>query len=571
MEGSSAVADPAVEVSQPKVINRARRIRIDPVLYRTTINGRNTHLVGPRAISIELYRLGHRASAKETQVRDIQRKIWECEYDDTGVAIWRLKHGKDVELEEKIQLALLTTLPPAPHESLESKKCEIPGIPVPSNQSLIPRAPLPPQPVPVPHMKRSALTDERQTYLNILRSLGTQSSSHELDSDLLQSLSVQGSSHHAKDGCVDELAVEDSFEVVGGDFKATTAAYTYQDETCDLRSTNPTSAVDGIVKINLSSELQLDTHVLRLKGGAAQPNKRKRKSARRSNSPTGSQSTREPLPTNPTEQISSFQDSHTGHTVRAISEEPTHVDTDLKAERHSYLLMAQQITSHPTAAADILEEVGQGSRQAVERQKLKEANRRGGLTGESEDEPFIEIVPQTDISPVVQGNMKQLPGEEETHLQSEIQLSSLSEMFRAKESDQIGFTLQGALAGMELELESPTISDDFKVQQSSTSDNLTTRTANGMDASVHPSRLALSKSVPVQIKSLQTGDKRRSLYFPLPVDEEPQYDILTSIANSLSTQGVPPCTFSVTAQGLPGRWRTFMRTETTCVTLSCLL
>ncbi|EHS64591.1 hypothetical protein PGTUg99_005699 [Puccinia graminis f. sp. tritici] len=91
-----------------RVPTRARRIRIDPTIYRAAIKNRKTHLLGPRAISIEQYKLGFSGGAKDVKKSQANRLLWECQLGEDGHAVWRLTNCGDVIQEERVALSSST-------------------------------------------------------------------------------------------------------------------------------------------------------------------------------------------------------------------------------------------------------------------------------------------------------------------------------------------------------------------------------------------------------------------------------------------------------------------------------
>ncbi|EGG03061.1 uncharacterized protein MELLADRAFT_65767 [Melampsora larici-populina 98AG31] len=525
-EKSDVEADVTVQPVSSKPLTRARRVRIDPASYRAAINGRNTHLVGPRAISIELYRLGHRAGAKDTKIKDMNRKIWECEHLD-GKVIWRLKDGQDVEVEEEVQLHSYTN-PSLPINDVKDSNHDNPT----SSQAISATTSIPlsvdpgvvKSPVAVQKPVTSTLTAERQSYLEILRKLEPRPPSPRPDIS------------HVNIAILDDMSADDSrgeevVEVINGNFHHST--------TMDAQQEYPPYSTSESEAAQSGSP---DPSVLRLKGGAPQSTKRKKKSRPSSQSAT--------------EEVSSVEvsqmDIDTDHGLTSQVQETgesTEMSPDLEAERKSYLHMAKEITSLPSNNNEVLEEVGPGYRAVVERQKAKEAKNRMDMDTEPQDDDAIEFVPQTDISnlitkPMIEGikDIKQTP-------HSEVQLSTLSDMFKAKETDQIGFTLQDALIGVELEAENM---DDVELSLPDpvVSHDTRSRSSHRINSSIHPSRMALKDSESTSLNVKADTQNRKHLFFPLPVEEDDTLGLPKSVFENLRDQSSLTC------------WRTFKRTET---------
>ncbi|KAI9609567.1 hypothetical protein H4Q26_007527 [Puccinia striiformis f. sp. tritici PST-130] len=91
-----------------RVPSRARRIRIDPTVYRAAIKNRKTHILGPRAISIEQYKLGFIGGAKDIKKGQTTRLLWQCQPGENGSVVWKLTNGDDLAQEERVQLSDFT-------------------------------------------------------------------------------------------------------------------------------------------------------------------------------------------------------------------------------------------------------------------------------------------------------------------------------------------------------------------------------------------------------------------------------------------------------------------------------
>ncbi|KAG0143137.1 hypothetical protein CROQUDRAFT_49227 [Cronartium quercuum f. sp. fusiforme G11] len=524
--------------------NRARRVRIDPVSYRLALNGRNTHLIGPRAISIELYRLGHRAAAKETKVKDIHRKIWECEDDDDGRVVWRLKHGDKVEVEERVKVH--------PHINARSSVTGTQNRFI-TNQASKPltKVSLPSVPLST-HLHRAAdqpnrplrLTAERQSHLAILRGLEAHPTCPEHEPINTSSFFPITSKSEGRD----------EFEVVKAQSNSSLDVDTERED-----SRSSISKFKTLMNVNLPTSPRND--VLRLKGGYAPPTKRKRKSRPSSQSLNEDSPSTEPFSITPQEGTTV---NTLAEAVGSFSDACDSFNPDLVAERKTYMHMAQKIASLPHDPSEALEEVGQGSKDVVERQKIKEENRRMVMASDAEDESPIEVVPQSNISILEPFNAISQEIRQEQKFNSEVKVSSLSKMFQAKEPDQIGFTLQDALAGVELEMEDPIAFMDVPqlvLPDSSRRTDLMTRDTNRADCSIHPSRLALTQSTSNPLGINETGQTRKHLFFALPVDPNHDLGIPASAFDLIRQQSALDCKFSMGSQGVLGEWRSFVRTE----------
>ncbi|KAH9821293.1 hypothetical protein DFH28DRAFT_952112 [Melampsora americana] len=531
-EKSDAEADVTVQLAVSKPLTRARRIRIDPASYRAAINGRNTHLVGPRAISIELYRLGHRAGAKDTKIKDMNRKMWECEHLD-GKVIWRLKDGQDVEVEEEVQLHSYNnpslpindskdsnTRDPTSSQAIQATK----SILYPVDSGIVKTLDVVQKP------RTLTLTAERQSYLEILRKLEPRPHSPQPDISHVNLADLDGSSADESTG--DEVA-----EAINGEFYHSTTMNAQQEPPSYFTSESE------------DTHSGLDSSVLRLKGGAPQSTKRKKKSRPSSQSVT--------------EDLSSMEvcqmDIDTDHGTSQVPEigESNDFTLDLKAERKTYLNMAKEITSLPSNNNEVLEEVGPGYRAVVERQKAKEAKNRMDIETDLQDDEMIEFVPQTDISNLIsQPAIEEIKEPKQTP-HSEVQLSTLSDMFKAKETEQIGFTLQDILIGVELETENPNDVEAVPV----VSHDTRSRSSHRINSSIHPSRMALKESESTSFNVKEDLQTRKHLFFPLPVEDGDTLGLPKSVFENLKEQSSLTCKFSMVPEDLTG-WRTFKRTET---------
>ncbi|PLW48350.1 hypothetical protein PCASD_02912 [Puccinia coronata f. sp. avenae] len=106
--GPSEGNDPLETSDCVRVPTRARRIRIDPTIYRAAIKNRKTHILGPRAMSIQQYNLGFGGGAKDVKKSQATQVMWECELGEDDHVVWRLATGSDVVQEERVQLSSCT-------------------------------------------------------------------------------------------------------------------------------------------------------------------------------------------------------------------------------------------------------------------------------------------------------------------------------------------------------------------------------------------------------------------------------------------------------------------------------
>lgn len=186
----------------PRPPNRARRVRIDPTQYGpsssiSTTKGKGTpsapkrHLVGPREVTTELYRLGYGGGAKAG--KDRASRTWKCEERD-GEVVWTLNDG---EAEETVSLRRKASAQ-APNTSSRQASAS----PVHTEIPLHLRHPSKPteHSAPSPSDLALQIASERRSHLALLSALGGSSDNDAALEDVHEGLRAAVERQKAREG-----------------------------------------------------------------------------------------------------------------------------------------------------------------------------------------------------------------------------------------------------------------------------------------------------------------------------------------------------------------------------------
>ncbi|KAI8448846.1 hypothetical protein BY996DRAFT_7547727 [Phakopsora pachyrhizi] len=448
--------------------NRARRIKIDPTVYHSKLKNGKAHLLSTRAISIEQFKLGFSGGAKEKNKIRIDRKMWECETTgETGVVIWRLKEGSNVVHEEKIKLSSSTSRQ-LPVQSLDVKNvdkeanfhvietCEVSKL----TKNIVSSA--------FPGLQ---LDSERQSHLAIFQNLYPGQSMS--DSCRLKSKSFK--EHSSPKGSETQTPVS-RFDCVAEDVQECKET-SILECVCSGSTSCSSSDIKPYSPGNQINEAQAT--VLRLRGGGDAKLLSRKKSRKRKKTTDLDSET-------PSTCISQKQAEGD---EKDLEKDPADEDIaiELKRERERYISLASQVVFERCDPLGALEDVGQGSREAVERQKVKELRHNINFGSE------IEFVPPIDEAfyskrnrkknywkrskikqPKMKGEVFYVEAERKDKKKAKRSIKTvevknlqdskskkLTEIFKPKESENVEFRLADVLNEIELDDETDVLNLKF--------------------------------------------------------------------------------------------------------------
>ncbi|MBW0489033.1 hypothetical protein O181_028748, partial [Austropuccinia psidii MF-1] len=613
--------------------NRARRARIDPTVYRAAIKNRKTHLLGPRAISIEQYRLGFVGGAKDIKNSQGNRPFWACDYANDGEVIWKLQNGMDGPRQEKVRLS---------ESTLKKVKESQPSCFSQSSNSFSP----------VPQFLR-----EYYSPSNILSKLNSTPNRNESAvGDNMDVFKVVEDSQSI--GLRQEKPTsDDNLGSLGKNSHTSNknSLPAFLDSNSAIEQFNTDLNLSGVYTTHACAP----NSPLRLKGGAP---------SKRLHHPAGKDKACE-------RESAAFQSN-----PDAPSSIDQELSAQLKLERQKYVSLASQLISQTVDNAVALEDVGQGSQDAVKRQKAKERKqwqmRSHQLNGEPtevagavkahshnhyEGEPdvalacrdgdiiskdslasqktskkkvavisnpgsdhnlsnsFQSIAAQSealakrsqlqvtllsesnDSRPASAKYVKQLlqnevdgarnnfnvepsemcgpPQKTRTNVDIrsntndkmneipsltkhgyDIQMSNLTDMFKAKEAEKVEFRLSDNLGEFELEDNNPLTCDMDKktdVDVSNLKPDLNKQLRS--QTSIHPSRLMGEESGLMKLTAQPNDDGLRTPFFVFPMDDDPESRAIWSLLSPEHQARVQQQCLRPAASSLG--WRTFFRTE----------
>ncbi|KNZ55035.1 hypothetical protein VP01_2786g1 [Puccinia sorghi] len=488
--------------NRARVPTRARRIRIDPTVYRAAIKNRKTHILGPRAISIEQHKLGFSGGAKDVKKTKATRLLWECQLGEDGHVVWRLKNGGDSVREERVPVSYCTL------QNLKEADQPHPT----ENPSINPYRPTE---TPTSPGSQTSNSPHRSLYSSFFHSHG-ESSILSAKQNIGPNVMEEAHGRNPNQGPDDPVSIDqisgqlapvdlfDTFVPVGNgeSFSATIRL-------------SPSNQAERSPSSNSEDPLDLSSiPTLRLRGGAS--SKRPRRSQK------------QPKPLDP---ISLSPGAFPVHPPLDPGETPSAeaLSAIMKEERQRYLVLASQTVTKTIDKAEVLEEVGQGSQAAVERQKAKEqrqgwdfddaiengsspsgtsalssktsskVNKMGAVDQDVAASPNFDE--QVQVSDGIDKSIawttfksEQIADQANPGNTSSIQLTDLTDMFQAKEVEKTKFRLTDVLGGMELDEDVLGLDVESKMDATqSGSDIRFEKGGSGQlaqsKAFVHPSRL----------------------------------------------------------------------------------
>lgn len=351
-----------------KVLTRARRTRIDPTSYRAAIKNRKAHILGPRAISIEQYKLGFISGAKDVRKSQLTRPMWQCQVLDGGQVVWSLQNGNQAAQEERMLLSdfTLKQMKEANRISVSPVRSQFSG----NYDPCLPRQP-------ISQLQRSS---------SVSCSSGHQP--HQSDLGPIHRSSIGSHSGPAQqlDHC---LITKRSTSHTAASFPTKDAQMFFEPVSSHHNGDSTAARVDQSSRthpaMSLSSENLLSHYgpeglrsppnsgALRLRGGASsKPGKAPKKRLKSSKHLANALSE------------SAVADSSSSCDARLDEEDLAMAS---RKERQQYMSWAYQTVNRTEDKSQVLEGVGEGYQAAVERQKAKE--QKQGLVFED----TIELVP----------------------------------------------------------------------------------------------------------------------------------------------------------------------------------